>query len=67
MGPISMIALAIVLTVVHIVVVTRIYDRVRRRFGRPRTVDLPPGMYHFRDGKVEDGGLEWRPVVELFR
>ena len=67
MGLISMIALAIVLAVVHMVVVTRIYDRVRRRFGRPRTVDLAPGLYHFRDGNVEDGGLEWRPVGELFR
>ena len=32
-----------------------------------RTVDLAPGMYWFRDGKFEDGWLEWRPVGELFR
>ena len=43
---------------------------LRRVLGyrrRPRTLDLSPGMYWFRDGKVEDGWLEWRPVSELFR
>ena len=40
---------------------------IRRLLGRPRTVELAPGRYHFADGKVEDGWLEWRPVGELFR
>ncbi len=58
-------AIAAVLTVA-VALVTWIYDRTIAR-RRPRSVDLPSGLYHFADGKFEDGGLEWRPVEELFR
>ena len=55
------------LAVVHVAVVAWVFDGVLGWFGRPRSVDLPRGLYHFADGKYEDGGLEWRPVDELFK
>lgn len=70
MGPtaqIIFVAATVALTAVLIVTGLRVYDRVLGRFSRPRTVDLVPGMYWFRDGKFEDGWLEWQPVEELFR
>ncbi len=52
---------------VGVAVVTWAYGRTIAQFRRPRSVELAPGLYHFEDGKVEDGGLEWRPVEELFK
>ena len=70
MGPTTQIvcvAATVALAAILIAIVLWVYDRVFARFRRPRTVDLSPGMYWFRDGKFEDGRLEWRPVSELFR
>ena len=55
----AMIALGISFLLLHRVLGPRI--------RRLRTVELAPGLYHFKDGKVEDGGLLWRPVEVLFR
>ena len=64
---IVLVAGAAALAVVHIAVVVWAYDRILAWFRRPRSVDLPRGLYHFTDGKFEDGGLEWRSVDELFK
>ena len=69
MGPTTLLTVAVAGGIVHLVLVTLLYDRILRWFRRrrPRSVELTPGLYHFADGKVEDGWLEWRPVAELFR
>jgi len=35
--------------------------------SKPRVWVAPPGLYVFKDGNVQDCGLEWKPVSTLFK